>query len=188
MSERPLAGRRIAFIATDGFEQSELVEPMERLVSAGATVRLLSNHEGEVQGMLGLDKLDRFAVDARVAPEMADEFDAVIVPGGVKSPDKLRTDPASVVFVRQFFDTGKPVAAVCHGPALLVETGRLAGRTVTSYPSLRTDLLNAGATWIDAEVAVDGGLITSRRPEDLPAFVDSLQAALVRAPVLAGRR
>jgi protease I len=188
MSDRTLAGRRVAILATDGFEQSELVEPMRRLLEAGATVTLLSNHEGDVQGMLGLDRLDRFPVDARVTPEMADGFAGLVVPGGVKSPDKLRTDPASVEFVRRFIDAGRPVAAVCHGPALLIETGRLGGRTVTSYPSLRTDVLNAGGEWVDAEVIDDDGLITSRRPEDLPAFCDAFEAALVGSTAVAGRR
>ncbi len=188
MSERPLDGRRVAILATDGFEQSELEEPMRRLLDAGATVTLLSNHDGEVQGMLGLDRLDRFPVDARVTPELADEFDGLVVPGGVKSPDKLRTDPAAVDFVRRLIDAGRPVAAVCHGPALLIETGRLAGRTVTSYPSLRTDVLNAGGEWVDAEVIDDDGLITSRRPEDLTAFSDAFEAALVGSTSLVGRR
>lgn len=183
-----LVGRRVAFIATDGFEQSELVDPWQRLLDAGASAALLSNHEGEVQGMLGLDRLDRFSVDARVTPDMAEGFDAVVVPGGVKSPDKLRTDPASVEFVSAFFRAGKPVAAICHGPALLIETGQLRGRTVTSYPSLRTDITNAGASWVDTEVVDDGGVITSRRPEDLPAFWEAISAALAQAPAVAGRR
>jgi protease I len=176
-----LVDAKVAILVTTGFEQSEFVEPRAALEAAGARTEVVSTQRGTVQGMLGLDRLDSFEVDEVVSEELAARYDALLVPGGLKSPDKLRTDPRAVAFARRFLIEDKPVAAICHGPALLIETGCLAGRTLTSYASLRTDLLNAGARWIDAEVHVDGRLITSRRPADIPAFDRALITVLAEA-------
>jgi protease I len=165
-----LSGRKVAFIATDGVEQVELTEPWEAARQAGAETQLISTKAGEIQGVHGMDKADRFAVDATFDQASADAFDALVIPGGVRNPDKLRTDENAVDFVRAFFDAGKPVAAICHGPWMLVEADVVRGRTLTSWPSLQTDIRNAGGTWVDEEVHVDRGLVTSRKPADLPAF------------------
>jgi protease I len=173
-----LKGKRVAFVATDMFEQVELTEPWNALTDAGADVELLSLEDGEIQGFDHYDRADTFHVDGRVSEASVDEYDALVLPGGVGNPDKLRMDEATVRFVRAFVESGKPVAAICHGPWTLVEADVVRGRTVTSYPSLKTDIRNAGGEWVDREVVVDGGIITSRRPSDLPAFVAKLTEAV----------
>ncbi len=165
-----LSGKKIAFIAADGVEQVELERPWQAARDAGAQVELLSFKAGEIQGVHGMDKGDTFRVDRTVADVTPDEYDGLVIPGGVKNPDKLRMHEDVVQFVRGFFEQQKPVAAICHGPWTLVEAGVLPGRTITSWPSLQTDVRNAGGTWVDEEVHVDNGLVTSRKPDDLPAF------------------
>jgi deglycase len=165
-----LKGRRIAFLATEGVEQVELEQPWKAIREAGADVDLVSLEDGEVQAFNHLDKGDRFPVDKTVADARAEDYDGLVLPGGVANPDFLRTDERAVAFARAFFEQGKPVAAICHGPWTLVEAGVLRGRTITSWPSLQTDIRNAGATWVDEEVHVDDGLVSSRKPDDLPAF------------------
>ena len=169
-----LAGRTVAFVvATEGIEQVELTEPWQAVEQAGGTPRLVSTRSDQVQAY-DLDKADTFDVDATVGDVGPDEFDALVLPGGVANPDALRADKAAVDFVRSFVESGKPVAAICHAPWTLAEAGVLAGRTLTSWPSLQTDLRNAGATWVDEEVVTDGNLTTSRNPDDLPAFCGRL--------------
>jgi protease I len=165
-----LQGKRIAFLATDMVEQVELTEPWKAVTDEGATTELVSLEEGEIQAFNHYDKADTFAVDRTVEEARADDYDALVVPGGVGNPDTMRTDENAVAFVRQFFEQGKPVGVICHGPWMLVESGIVRGRTVTSWPSLRTDIRNAGGNWVDQEVVVDQGLVTSRKPDDLPAF------------------
>ena len=167
---RDLNGKHIAVIATHGVEQIELTEPISAARDAGATVDLISTERGSIQGVNGMDKADTFTVDRIVSEVSADEYDGLIIPGGVANPDKLRMNEQAVRFVRSFFDQGKPVAAICHGPWLLVEADVVRDRTLTSYPSLRTDIQNAGGRWVDEEVRTDQGLVTSRKPEDLKAF------------------
>jgi protease I len=165
-----LQGKKIAFLATDGVEQIELTEPWKAVKGAGAEVELVSLEPGEIQGFEHLDKRDTFPVDTPVSDADASEYDGLVLPGGVANPDFLRADEDAVAFVRAFFEQGKPVGAICHGPWTLVEAGVVNGRTLTSWPSLRTDITNAGATWVDEECFVDRGLVTSRKPDDLPAF------------------
>jgi protease I len=166
-----LSGKTIAFlVAKEGIERVELTEPWQAVTGAGATAVLLSPETGEVQTFDHLDKAETRPVDKAVGQASVDEYDALVLPGGVANPDALRTDESAVGFVRDFVASGKPVAAICHAPWTLVEAGVLKGRTVTSWPSLQTDLRNAGAEWVDKEVVVDGNLITSRNPGDLPAF------------------
>lgn len=162
-----LEGKKIALIATDHFEDSELTNPMEALINAGADVTVVSNKSEDI---IGDKEGTKVTVDKTVDEVTVDDYDALVVPGGVKNPDILRMDKKAIDFVRSFFDKHKPVAAICHGPWLLVEAGVLKGRTVTSWPSLKTDITNAGANWVDEEVVVDEGLVTSRNPSDLPAF------------------
>ena len=167
----PLSGKRIAILATDGVERRELCEPHAAARGAGAIVELISIEPGTIDTRNhDLEPAGPFAVDRTVADAAADGFDGLIIPGGTVNADRLRTDPSAVALVREFVRSGKPVAAICHGPWVLVEAEVVNGRTVTSYPSLRTDLRNAGAVAVDQEVAVDGNLITSRSPDDLPAF------------------
>jgi protease I len=165
-----LTGKRIAFLATDGVEQSELEQPWNAIKRAGADVELLSVHEGAIQALNHLDKGDTFEVDGLVAEADPSDYDGLVLPGGVANPDMLRANDKAVRFVREFFDQQKPVAAICHGPWTLVEADVVRGRTVTSWPSLKTDIRNAGGEWVDEEVHVDRGLVTSRKPDDLPAF------------------
>jgi protease I len=165
-----LEGKRIAFLATDGVEQSELEQPWNEIQKAGATVELLSVHEGSIQAFRHLDKGDTFEVDGLVGEADVSDYDGLVLPGGVVNPDTLRANDKAVSFVRQFFEQAKPVAAICHGPWTLVEADVIRGRTVTSWPSLKTDIKNAGGLWVDEEVHVDQGLVTSRKPDDLPAF------------------
>jgi protease I len=166
-----LRGRKVAILATDGMEQVEYEQPRQAVEDAGATATLVSLKPGEIQAMNGdIDKGDRFPVEAVVADVSADDFDALILPGGTMNPDRLRVDLDAVAFVRAFAEAGKPIGAICHGPWTLVEAGVVRGRTLTSYPSIRTDLRNAGAEVVDREVVTDQGLVTSRNPDDLPAF------------------
>jgi protease I len=165
-----LTGKRIAFLATDGVEQSELEQPRDALEDEGAVVELLSIQEEPIQGVRHLDKGDTFEVDGLVGEADATRYDGLVLPGGVANPDRLRTDATAVEFVRQFFEQSKPVAAICHGPWTLVEANVVRGRTLTSWPSLKTDIENAGGQWVDEQVHVDRGLVTSRKPDDLPAF------------------
>lgn len=165
-----LKGRKIAVLAADGVEQVELTEPWEALVQAGAEPQLVSLESGEIQGMNHLDKGDMFTVDSVVSDVDARDFSALVIPGGVANPDFMRTNEDAVAFVRDFFELNKPVAAICHAPWMLVEADVLQGRTITSWPSLETDVRNAGGEWVDKTVQVDQRLVTSRKPDDLPAF------------------
>jgi protease I len=166
-----LKGKRIAFlVAPEGAEQVELTEPWDAVSGEGASPELVSTDEGKVQAFNHLDKGDTFPVDRTVADASAEDYDALVLPGGVANPDFLRTDEQAVAFVRAFFEQGKPVGVICHGPWTLVEADVLKGRTITSWPSLKTDIGNAGGTWVDEEVVVDEGLVSSRNPDDLPAF------------------
>jgi protease I len=165
-----LQGKRVAFLATDMVEQVELTEPWKAVKEAGATPELVSLQEGEIQGFNYYEKADTFTVDRSVEEARADDYDALVIPGGVGNPDAMRMDENAVEFTRQFFEQGKPVGVICHGPWMLVESGVVRGRTVTSWPSLRTDIRNAGGDWVDEKVVVDDGLVTSRKPDDLPAF------------------
>jgi protease I len=165
-----LSGKRIAIVAADGVEQVELVEPRKALDGAGAKTDLISIKPGEIQGFNHLDKADKLPVDRTIEEVNADEYDALMLPGGVANPDQLRMDENVVSFVRAFFEQGKPVAAICHAPWTIVEAGVTRGRTLTSWPSLQTDIRNAGGNWVDEEVHVDQGLVTSRKPDDIPAF------------------
>src|ERR1700722_12175678 len=165
-----LNGKKVAILVADGFEQVELTEPRKALDEAGAKTQIVSPAKGHVQGWKHFDKADKFPVDVPLEYARAEDFDALLLPGGVANPDQLRTLPKAVAFVRAFFDSGKPVAAICHGPWTLVEAGVVNGRTITSWPSLKTDLKNAGAQWVDREVVVDDGLVSSRKPDDIPAF------------------
>jgi len=165
-----LKGIKVAILAADGFEQPELSEPKKALEEAGAETSIVSPAKGQVQAWKHFDKGDKFTVDVSLDEANPDEFDALLLPGGVANPDQLRTMPKAVAFVRKFFDEGKPVAAICHGPWTLIEADVVSGRTITSWPSLKTDLKNAGANWVDLEVVVDDGLVSSRKPADLPAF------------------
>jgi protease I len=165
-----LQGKRIAFLATDMVEQVELTEPWKAVQQAGGTPELLSIKEGEIQGFNHFDKGDTFKVDRQVGDASSGDYDALVLPGGVGNPDQLRIVPEVQQFVRSFFEEGKPVGVICHGPWTLIDAGVAKGRTMTSWPTLQTDLRNAGVTWVDEEVVVDNGLVTSRRPDDLPAF------------------
>lgn len=163
-------GLRVAILVTGGFEQIELVEPRKALDAAGARTKIVSPVTGEVQGMNHDKPGDKFPVDVLLEHANPDDFDALLLPGGVANPDRLRIMPKAVAFVKSILEAGKPIAAICHGPWTLIETGGLKGVKLTSWPSLKTDLLNAGAKWVDQEVVVDQGIVTSRRPDDLPAF------------------
>jgi protease I len=165
-----LNGKKIAFIAADGVEQVELTEPWKAVEEAGGKPELISIESGEIQGFNHLDKGDTFKVDKAIDEVSPDDYDNVVLPGGVANPDFLRANEKVVSFIRDFFEKGKPVAAICHGPWTLVEAGVVDGLTLTSWPSLQTDIRNAGGKWVDEEVHVDRGLVTSRKPDDLPAF------------------
>jgi protease I len=165
-----LEGLRIAFLATDGVEQIELTDPWKAIKKEGATVELVSPKPDEIQGVNHMERGDPFKVDRRVSATSSSDYDGLVLPGGVANPDFLRVDDDAVQFVRGFFDEGKPVAAICHGPWTLVEADVVRGRTLTSWPSLKTDIRNAGGTWVNEEVHVDSGLVTSRKPDDLKAF------------------
>lgn len=168
--EQSLGGRKIAILATHGFEQSELEKPREALEQAGADTSVISIESGEIRGWSGDDFGDSVDVDLTLDEADAEHFDGLLLPGGVMNPDTLRMEPKAVAFVRAFFVAGKPVAAICHGPQLLIEAEVVRGRRLTSYASVKKDLINAGAKWEDSEVVTDNGLVTSRKPDDIPAF------------------
>jgi protease I len=174
----PAEATKVLFLATNGFENSELFEPRQALIDAGVVVTLASLSLEPIQGTIHDEKADLIAPDALIADMAEADFDALVLPGGVSNPDKLRTDEKSVQLIRDFVAAGKPVAAICHGPWLLAEADVVNGRTVATWPSIRTDLRNAGANVVDQEVAIDGNLITSRMPEDIPAFNKAILAAL----------
>lgn len=167
---RELSGCRVAILATDGFEESELFEPRETLLATGAEVMVISPESGKIKGWSGKDWGKSINVDMTVLDAFGLDFDFLVLPGGVINPDKLRNDPNSVAFVQSFVNKRRPIAAICHGVQTLIETGMVKGKTLTSWASLRTDLINAGANWVDEEVVVDHRLITSRKPADIPAF------------------
>jgi protease I len=180
-----LDGKRVAFLAAEGVEQVELTDPWQAVKDAGGEPVLVSLEAGQVQAFDHLDKADQFPVDETVADASARDFDALVLPGGVANPDFLRADEDAVSFVRAFVDARKPVAAICHGPWVLVEAGAVKGRTLTSFPSIRTDVRNAGGRWVDEQVCVDGDLVTSRNPDDLPAFCEALVEQVARAGAVA---
>ncbi len=180
-----LKDKRIAILATDMFEQVELVEPRKALEDAGAETELVSLEEGEIQGFNHYDKADTFPVDKAVADASTDDYDALLLPGGVGNPDTLRTDENAVDFVRSFVDAGKPVAAICHAPWMLVEADVVRGRKLTSFHSIKTDVKNAGGNWVDEEVVLDGGVVTSRSPDDIPAFNKQVIEEFAKTPVRA---
>ena len=169
-----LKNKRVAFLATDGFEQVELTEPWKAVEQAGGEPELISLEAGKIQGFNHHDKGDQLPVDKTVDEADPGDYDALVLPGGVINPDALRTNDKAMGFVKTFFEQGKPVGAICHGPWSLVETGMVKGRKVTSWPSLKTDIDNAGGTWVDEELVIDRGLFTSRKPDDLPAFCTKL--------------
>ena len=177
----PLTRRRILIMATDGFEQSELEIPLERLQDAGAEIDIASLQTGDITGWDEDDWGDEIDVDLLIADANADDYDALVLPGGQINPDLLRVDAKAIALIKSFADAGKPVAAICHAPWLLVEAGLAKGRRMTSYKSIRTDCANAGAEVVDEEVVVDGNIITSRCPDDLPAFCDAIVASLTPA-------
>jgi protease I len=170
MTVESTSGKRVAFLATDGVEQVELTDPWQAVKDVGSMPELISIKSGKIQSMNHDEKSDTFPVDHLVGDVSAEDYDALVLPGGVLNPDTLRMNETAVDFVRDFFKQGKPVAAICHGPWMLVEADVVVGRTLTSFPSIKTDIRNAGGTWVDKEVVVDQGLVTSRSPHDLPAF------------------
>lgn len=174
MTEHDLNGKKVAILVANGFEQIELTEPRDALEQAGAETHIISPEDGTVRGWAHTEWADEFDVDVPLANARESEYDALLLPGGQMNPDNLRTDTDAVAFTRAFFSAHRPVAAICHGPWLLVEADVVEGRRLTSYPSIRTDLINAGAEWVDEEVVVDDGLVTSRNPDDLPAFNQKL--------------
>ncbi|SBT44117.1 type 1 glutamine amidotransferase domain-containing protein [Micromonospora narathiwatensis] len=174
-AQQPMRGQRVAFLATDGVEDIEYARSRAAAEQAGAEAQLISIRSGEIQSMdHDITPANRYPVDRTVDQANPADYDALVLPGGTVNPDRLRMNPAAMDFVRAFFRQAKPVAAICHGPWSLVETGLVEGRTVTSYPSLRTDIVNAGGNWVDQQVQVDNGLVTSRRPGDLPAFCERM--------------
>jgi protease I len=170
MDDKNLGGKRVAILVTDGFEQVEMTEPRKALDQAGAKTFLVSPKPDKVKGWQHTEWGDQFPVDVPLEKASPGDFDALLLPGGVMNPDRLRMDPKAVQFVKGFFEANKPVAAICHGPWTIVEAGYARGRTMTSWPSLKTDIQNAGGTWVDQEVVNDNGLVTSRKPDDIPAF------------------
>lgn len=170
MANQNLQGKKVAILATDGFEQSELLQPRKALDDAGATTKVVSPVEGKIKGWNHKDWGQEVPVDIPLSSANANDFDALLLPGGVMNPDHLRMNPQAVEFVKRFTDSGKPVAAICHGPWTLIEAGAVQGHTMTSWLSVKTDLKNAGANWVDKEVVRDGNLVTSRKPDDIPAF------------------
>src|SRR6476646_2716132 len=167
---RKLDGKKVAILVTDGFEQVEMTKPREALDEAGAETKIVSLNSGKIQGMHHADKGDKFDVDLTLDEARPEEFDALMIPGGLMNPDTLRSTPEAVEFTRHFFEEGKPVAAICHAPWVLIDANVVRGRTLTSWPAIKTDVRNAGGNWVDANVVVDNGLVTSRKPVDIPAF------------------
>jgi protease I len=182
-SSENLKGKKVAILVADGFEEVELAQPRQALDDAGAKTVVVSPAKGFVKGWNHTDWGKETKVDMPLSEAKADEFDALLLPGGVMNPDLLRREPQAVRLVRSFFDAGKPVAAICHGPWMLVEAGVVRGREVTSFPSIQTDLKNAGARWVDREVVVDGNLVTSRKPADIPAFNREMIKVFAKAGV-----
>lgn len=168
--ERKLDGKKVAILVTDGFEQVEMTKPREALDEAGAETKIVSLTPGKIQGMHHADKADKFDVDLTLDEARPEEFDALLIPGGLMNPDALRSNEDALEFTRHFFREGKPVAAICHGPWVLIDAGVVRGRTLTSWPAIKTDVKNAGGKWVNEEVVVDNGLVTSRKPDDIPAF------------------
>src|SRR6266571_4235405 len=168
--DKKLSGKKVAILIADGFEQVEMTKPREALEDAGAETKIVSPKAGQIQGMHHADKGDKFDVDLTLEEARPEEFDALMIPGGLMNPDQLRSTPEALEFVRHFFSEGKPVAAICHGPWVLIDAGVVRGRTLTSWPAIKTDVRNAGGKWINQEVVVDNGLVTSRKPDDIPAF------------------
>ena len=165
-----LSGKRVAILVAEGFEQVEMTGPRKALTDAGAKTEIVSPAKGEVQGWKHFDKGERYKVDVPVETANADNYDALLLPGGVANPDQLRGNAKAVQFVKQFVESGKPIGVICHGPWTLIEAGAVKGRTMTSWPTLKTDLINAGAKWVDQEVVTDHGIVSSRKPADIPAF------------------
>ena len=186
MAKSKLEGLRVAILATDGFEQSELLEPRKALDAAGATTEVVAPKPRAIRGWSHKEWGESVDVDETLEDVDAKDYDALLLPGGVMNPDALRMEPKAVAFVKDFFDAGKPVAAICHGPWTVVESGAAAGRTMTSWPSLQTDIRNAGGEWIDQEVVVEDNLVTSRRPDDIPAFNREMLALFAEARDEAG--
>jgi protease I len=165
-----LAGKKVAILVTDGFEQVEMTKPRAALEEAGAETKIVSPKSGQIQGMNHADKGDKFDVDLTLDEARPEDFDALMIPGGLMNPDELRATPEALEFTRHFFEEGKPAAVICHGPWVLIDAGVVRGRTLTSWPNIKTDVKNAGGNWVDEEVVVDNGLVTSRKPDDIPAF------------------
>lgn len=182
MTKRTLQGKKVAILATDGFEQSELIEPRKALDEAGATTQVVSPANQKIRGWNHKEWGIEVPVDVSLGSAKAQEFDALLLPGGVMNPDQLRMNPEAIAFVKHFTDSGKPVAAICHGPWTLIEADAVRGRTMTSWPSLKTDMKNAGAKWVDNEVVNANGLVTSRKPDDLPAFNREMLRLFAEAP------
>ena len=182
-----LKGKKVAILVADGFEQVELTEPRKALDEAGAKTSIVSPSKGKVKGWQHTEWGDELPVDVPLGQAKADDFDALLLPGGVMNPDHLRRDPQVQRFVKSFFDAGKPVAAICHGPWTLIDAGVARGRKMTSYETIQMDLKNAGVDWVDQEVVVDGNLVTSRKPDDLPAFNKAIVEVFAGAEVSAGR-
>lgn len=181
MTSETLAGRRVAFLATNGVDESEFAQPWAAVTDAGASAELVSIQPGEIQSVSKGEKAGKFKVDRLVTEVSARDYDALVLPGGVKSPDTLRMNPSAVEFVRSFMESDKPVGAICHGPWMLIEAGVVRGRMLTSYPSLQTDIRNAGGEWADRTVISDQHLVTSRNPGDLPVFCSTLVSTIARA-------
>ena len=188
MAKKDLTGKRVAILVDEGFEQSELIKPRKALDRLGAQTQIVSPQENEVRGWNIKRWGKSVAVDVPLESADPHNFDALLLPGGVKNPDKLRMNSKAVEFVKHFVDAGKPVAAICHGPWTLIETGGIQGRTLTSWPSLKTDIRNAGGTWVDEEVVVDRGLVTSRKPDDIRAFNKKMIEEFAGAEKRAGKR
>lgn len=180
MADRKLQGKRVAILATDGFEQAELLEPRKALDEAGAETKVVSLKSGKIKGWNHTDWGQEVSVDETIDHAKADAFDVLVLPGGVINPDKLRMEPKAVAFVKSFFDANKPVAAICHGPWTVIEAGVAKGRKIASWPSLKTDIRNAGAEWIDSEAVTDGNLVTARKPDDIPAFNRALIELIIK--------
>jgi protease I len=179
---RKLEGKRVAILVADFFEQVEMTKPREALLEAGANVQIVSPKKGKIQGMNHADKGDEFDVDIELDQANPAEFDALMIPGGTMNPDTLRSTPAAIAFTRHFFHEGKPVAVICHGPWVLIDAGVIRGRKVTSWPAIQTDVKNAGGNWVNQEVVVDNGLVTSRKPDDIPAFNQKMIEEICEGP------
>lgn len=188
MANSVLQGKRVAILAADGFEEVELLEPRKALDDAGATTQVVSPKEGKVKGWNHTEWGTDVSVDVELESANADDYHALLLPGGVMNPDHLRMDPKAVAFVKKFVNAGKPIAAICHGPWTLIEADAVRGRTLTSWPSINTDLKNAGATWVDKEVVTDQTLVTSRKPDDIPAFNRAMIRLFAEGEVSEGRR